>query len=104
MAASRATEVGRGVESWRDLAACVHEDPGMFFPSTAAVEGYGYGTYARATEAVLVCGRCPVAGECLEWALETKQEFGIWGGLTPKQRQAELARRAREAKRSRIGT
>lgn len=39
-------------------------------------------------EAKTICARCPVADNCLEFAFETREEFGIWGGLTPRERHA----------------
>ncbi|HKX74223.1 MAG TPA: WhiB family transcriptional regulator [Acidimicrobiia bacterium] len=69
--------------SWRDLAACRDLVDVDFFPSpedTAAI--------SRAKE---VCSTCPVAAECLEYALETRQSDGIWGGHTTKER-AKLRR------------
>ena len=45
---------------------------------------------ARATE---FCRRCPVAAACLDHALETPEEYGIWGGLDPNQRKELSTRR-----------
>lgn len=47
-------------------------------------------------EAKAVCARCPVACECLVYAIETSQGHGIWGGLTPPERD-ELVLRKRRA-------
>jgi WhiB family redox-sensing transcriptional regulator len=63
-------------ESWRDSALCAQSDPELFFPDKG-------GTAAPAKR---VCARCPVRGECLEWALAYDIRFGIWGGLTEDQR------------------
>jgi WhiB family redox-sensing transcriptional regulator len=66
---------------WRHLAACRSEDPELFFP---------VGTSAPAIDQVAaaksVCRRCPVAGECLAWALDTCQRHGVWGGLSEDER------------------
>lgn len=73
--------------SWVDRAACHGEDPDMFFEvadSECALD--------RTHEALRVCARCPVAAECLRWALSTGQAHGVWGGTTPRQRR--LLRRA----------
>jgi len=41
-----------------------------------------------------VCQRCPVQSECLQWAIDLPEKFGMWGGLTPKQRRRQsLTRR-----------
>jgi hypothetical protein len=57
---------------WRDKAACLDEDPELFFPS---------GTTGRALqqieEAKAVCRRCPVIKQCLQWALETNEQYGV---------------------------
>jgi len=77
--------------SWREAAACADSDVD-FFPTSEDVKGIG--------EAKAVCATCPVADECLTFALETRQSEGIWGGHTPKERQkirrkwAEQVRRA----------
>lgn len=63
--------------SWTDRAACRYEDPELFFPISMTGPGR-----AQAEEAKAVCARCPVRRECLEYALATHQEAGIWGGLT----------------------
>ncbi len=73
-------------ENWRELAACVRLDEGEvdFFPDP---EDVGAIAVAKA-----VCATCPVAEECLAYAIETNQSEGIWGGLTAKER-ARLRRR-----------
>lgn len=75
---------------WRDRAACRTEDPELFFP---------VGTTGPALEqieqATAVCARCPVLKECLDFAMETGQDAGIWGGLTEDERRALKRRRAR---------
>lgn len=76
---------GRG---WRANAACVGLDAQMFFP---------VGTTGRAldqiAQAKAVCQRCPVLSTCLEWALATNQDAGVWGGLTEDERRAHKRRR-----------
>ncbi|MFE5628443.1 WhiB family transcriptional regulator [Streptomyces sp. NPDC056543] len=61
---------------------CAQSDPEVFFPER--------GTSAR--EGKLVCLACEVRTECLEYALDNGEQFGIWGGLTEKER-ARLRRR-----------
>ncbi|MGW7081290.1 WhiB family transcriptional regulator [Streptomyces sp. NPDC054871] len=77
---------------WRQEAACTEEDPELFFPVSAL--GAGATQTLRAKE---VCARCPVRAECLEWALDTRQQSGVWGGTDEVQRTAMLRRR--EARR-----
>lgn len=61
---------------WAAFAACRDRDPDVFFPLSEEGE----------REAIRVCSGCPVRVECLEFALEANVRFGIWGGLTEKQR------------------
>jgi len=71
------------VDDWRHRAACRDEDPELFFPigtSGPALE--------QVEQAKAVCRRCPVAAECLTWALGRPEEYGIWGGLTEGERRA----------------
>lgn len=37
-------------------------------------------------QAAAICSRCLITNECLQWALDTKQRYGVWGGTTPRQR------------------
>ena len=72
---------------WTVDAACADADPDLFF-----------GEHGRpATEAKQICAGCPVRAECLDFALEGRERFGIWGGLTEKQRRVEARRRKQEA-------
>lgn len=69
---------------WRDAAACARRPDVDFFPSPDDAEGIA--------RAVAVCAGCPVADECLSFAIETNQPDGIWGGTTPAER-VKLRRR-----------
>lgn len=62
----------------QDLA-CLDVNPEIFYPPSG---GDG------ATEARRICRRCPVTDECLVWAVETGQSWGVWGGKTGKERHA----------------
>lgn len=53
------------------------------------------GRYARIQLAKLICGRCPEQVRCLEWALGTRQPYGVWGGATERDRNRMLAERAK---------
>lgn len=48
--------------------------------------------------AVRICNECPVRRDCLEHALRNREEEGVWGGLTQRQRRLELRRRRRDAR------
>ena len=66
---------------WRQCAACRHSDPNLFFPigdTGPAVE------HAEAAKAV--CRQCPVRVDCLEYALTSNQDTGVWGGATEEER------------------
>jgi|GEM_PF-167308 len=71
---------------WRDLAIC-KDTTELFFPS--ASEGV--------VVAKKICDTCPVQVECLEFALETREDFGIWGGTSERERQRILRQRQRAA-------
>lgn len=80
-----ATTAGRDsgwVEAWPALGACRQGDPDALF-----VQG------AAQNKAKLVCGGCPVRAECLADALDNQVEFGVWGGMTERERRALLRRR-----------
>lgn len=68
---------------WRVHAACRGEDPELFFPVGSA--GPALTQIAEAKE---VCARCPVREACLDFALSTGQDYGIWGGLTENERRS----------------
>jgi WhiB family redox-sensing transcriptional regulator len=53
----------------------------------------------QAEQAKAVCRVCPVAAHCLEYALYSRQEAGIWGGLDEEERR--VLRRARQARKTR---
>lgn len=62
--------------SWMDRALCAGQDVDMFFPAAAAEAG----------PARWFCRRCPVREECLGYALEQPDVFGIWGNTSKEQR------------------
>lgn len=61
---------------WVEHAACRGTDPELFFPAQGAPVG----------AAKDVCGRCPVAEPCLDYALTAGESWGVWGGTTEKER------------------
>ena len=85
-------------DDWRRNAACRDSPPETMFPHS----GYKDGRLTRAgaanaiAGAKAICERCPVAVECLTFALEHDERFGIWGGLTEDERAAMHRRRGRE--------
>ena len=80
---------------WRHRAACMEEDPELFFPI-----GNTGPALLQVEEAKAVCRRCPVIDDCLAWALESGQDAGVWGGLSEEERRALKRRAARSRARS----
>lgn len=93
--AEQRTDPGWGERGWRRRAACLTEDPELFFPIGTA--GQALDQVARAKA---VCARCPVRDACLRFAIDTGQGFGIWGGLTEDERRLQRRRRKAAAVRS----
>ncbi|GAB4008169.1 WhiB family transcriptional regulator [Glycomyces albus] len=73
---------------WRHKAVCRDEDPELFFPI-----GDTGPALTQVEQAKSVCRRCPVTESCLQWALETGQDAGVWGGMSEMERR-ELKRRS----------
>ena len=71
---------------WTVDAACADADPAVFF--------IDHGRPAAPAKAI--CAGCPVRVECLDFALASRERFGVWGGMTEKERRGE-ARRRRQA-------
>ena len=75
---------------WRALAACRGVATDLFFPAGDVAPE----PVAQAERAKSICQGCVVREECLQFALATHQEFGVWGGTTESERRA-LRRRLR---------
>ena len=78
--------------AWRESAACLPYPAILFFgidDNEGAAE-----RHAREQEAQLICTGCLVRTECLDYALTTRESYGIWGGLTELERKARLQGRA----------
>lgn len=77
---------------WQDRAACKGMDPILFFgpenPESVKEKR------DREDAAKVICHTCPVKHDCLEYALEAREAYGIWGGLTELERKALLRKRA----------
>ena len=89
MRISTAAETDVEVRAWQDYANCLGVDPDLFFPERGA----------STREAKEVCRGCVVREECLEYALANGEKFGIWGGMSERERRRirrarALARRA----------
>ena len=71
-----ATEEVAGEIQWQERSLCAQTDPEAFFPEKGG----------STREAKRVCLSCDVRVECLEYALENDERFGIWGGLSERER------------------
>jgi len=82
---------------WQELGLCREYPVDLFFgPDHGESE---LEKQAREAHARSICHRCPVKEPCLEFAMDTNQKYGIWGGLTDKER-ASLKRRRARARRA----
>ena len=77
------TGVDADDQSWQERALCAETDPEAFFPEKGG----------STREAKKICTGCEVRTECLEYALSNDERFGIWGGLSERERR-RLRRRA----------
>ena len=71
-------------KSWQDMANCLGVDPDLFFPERGA----------STREAKEVCKGCVVRDDCLEYALAKGEKFGIWGGMSERERRRIRRQRA----------
>ena len=88
--------LGSADYTWRNNAVCKDTDPELFFP--VGTTGQALLQIAKAKS---VCCQCEVAQQCLEFALETNQDTGIWGGTSEEERRQMRRVAAAEAKRQR---
>lgn len=65
---------------WAVYAACRDADADLFFPATREEE----------RRALALCAICPVADDCLAYALDSRERFGVWGGTTERERRLLL--------------
>ena len=71
------------VLTWQSDALCAQTDPEAFFPEKGG----------STRDAKKICTSCEVRAQCLEYALQNDERFGIWGGLSERERR-KLRRRA----------
>jgi len=72
--------------SWQETSNCLGVDPDLFFPERGA----------STREAKEVCRGCIVREDCLEFALANGEKFGIWGGMSERERRRIRRQRAME--------
>ncbi|MGN6125445.1 MAG: WhiB family transcriptional regulator [Humibacter sp.] len=80
---SRAEDDVENPLSWQSDALCAQTDPEAFFPEKGG----------STRDAKKICTSCEVRAQCLEYALQNDERFGIWGGLSERERR-KLRRRA----------
>jgi WhiB family redox-sensing transcriptional regulator len=68
-------------EEWRELGSCRQLDTALFFPIGQTGEAE-----VKIARAKKVCVTCPVRQQCLEFAITTNQEYGVWGGHSEEER------------------
>ena len=86
-------------DRWRDQALCRNTDPELFFPVGTTGQALVTQDHARR-----VCDECDVQQSCLDYALDTNQDSGIWGGLTEEERRIIRRRRAAAARAARVAS
>lgn len=81
---------GERVDDWRDRGLCSKpgENAEDWFPVGSSAEAIAAANHAKA-----VCWRCPVMDACGQWAIESRESAGIWGGLDERERRKILRRR-----------
>jgi WhiB family redox-sensing transcriptional regulator len=78
-------------ETWRDAASCRSTDPELFFPVGTTGLAIDHIASAKA-----VCTTCPVQAPCLEFAIESNQDAGVWGGTSEEERRQLRRQRLRQ--------
>lgn len=78
---------------WQAQGACRDMDSNLFYYED---QERGPAKETRIANAKAVCEGCKVKTECLEFALQINEQHGIWGGLTPEERQTVKRRRQRQ--------
>ena len=73
-----------GELSWQDYANCRGADADLFSPERGA----------STRKAKAICGACEVRGQCLDYAVDMGEKFGIWGGLSERERRRVRRERA----------
>ncbi len=92
---ARALNLSAQPDAWRDVSSCRDTDPDLFFP---------VGTTGPALEQIAsakaVCDECEAKSPCLEFALATNQDSGIWGGTSEEERRSIRRRRTQQQRRA----
>jgi WhiB family redox-sensing transcriptional regulator len=89
--------LGAADYDWRTEALCRDTDPALFFPVGTTGQALVQIDHAKRT-----CAECTVSVDCLDFALETNQDSGIWGGLTEEERRVIRRKRVAAARAARL--
>jgi WhiB family transcriptional regulator, redox-sensing transcriptional regulator len=81
----------RARPAWMDFALCRGMDPDLWFPTK--------GDVATGEAAKAICAQCPARMPCMEFAVATRETFGIWGGTSERQRQRIRKQRREQRQR-----
>lgn len=84
-------------DAWRDHALCRDTDPDLFFPVGTTGQALVTIDHAKA-----LCAKCSVSQQCLDYALDTNQDSGVWGGLSEEERRAIRRQRAAARRAARL--
>lgn len=79
--------------SWQEFSNCLGANPDLFFPERGA----------STREAKEVCRNCVVQNDCLEYALANSEKFGIWGGMSERERR-RIRRQRNKARQDALAT
>ena len=79
--------------AWQDLANCRGANPDLFFPERGASTRTAKG----------ICRECTVQADCLEFAIVSSEKFGIWGGLSERERRKIRRERSIAARSRQVG-
>ena len=79
--------------AWQDLANCRGANPDFFFPERGASTRTAKG----------ICRECTVQADCLEFAIVSSEKFGIWGGLSERERRKIRRERSIAARGRQVG-
>jgi len=79
-----------GELSWQDYANCRGADADLFFPERGA----------STRKAKAICGECQVRAQCLDFAIDVGEKFGIWGGMSERERRRVRRERQIAARRA----
>lgn len=76
-------KLAKAISEAPSIPACQTSDPEAWFVDV----GQNYTTNHEQRWAIKMCNQCPVQKECAEYAIAAEEIYGLWGGLTPRQRQ-----------------